>query len=377
MTRAAVVALMGVALTLVAFLFDASPLFVPGVAFTVLGIATPAWIWLSAAGASIERRIHADRVMEDEPLEATIEVRRGPLGLPGAQVLDPLAREPVSLRAALSSLAGAPTAQLRVIARFPRRGRIQLAHPFLVLHDTLALATVRRSSSVAAQELLVLPRIEPVRWAQRSGAEHGERSATAAPSDPLLAVELDGLRPYRQGTPASRIHWPAVARGAGLLERRLRADRDTRPLVVLDARGDGPEEHLDAAVRAAASLAIELARRGGCGLLLPGERRPITLEPDLGAWPGAHARLALIEGGPGASAPLLGRGAGHGPVFYVSAQPLEALPALAFGMGRRAGVLVIPTGHGARPSVLPSFEVAGCHGFVVGARGRARVAEAV
>ena len=55
--------------------------------------------------------------------------------------------------------------------------------------------------------------------------------------EPMGATEVDGLRPYRQGTPASRIHWPALARGAGLLERRLRADTDSRPLVVVDARG--------------------------------------------------------------------------------------------------------------------------------------------
>ena len=93
------------------------------------------------------------------------------------------------------------------------------------------------------------------------------------------AVDMDGLRPYRVGTPASRIHWPAVARGHGLIERRLQADGDSRPLVVLDARLPGPDaqsELLDAAVRAAASLVLELARRGGCGLLLPGEQRPIS-----------------------------------------------------------------------------------------------------
>src|SRR5205807_7539470 len=106
--------------------------------------------------------------------------------------------------------------------------------------------------------------------------------------DPLAAVDIDGLRPYRHGTSASRIHWPAFARGAGLLERRLRADSDMRPLVVLDARGSGPPEHLDAAVRAAASLTLELARRRGCRVLLPGERRGIVVEPDLVAWRRVH-----------------------------------------------------------------------------------------
>src|ERR671928_204854 len=91
----------------------------------------------------------------------------------------------------------------------------------------LLVAGVALSAVAAApaQEVLVLPRVEPVRplgVAARGGAAR----ARARPSG-LPAVEPDGLRPYRRGTPASRIHWPALARGAGLLERRLSADADT------------------------------------------------------------------------------------------------------------------------------------------------------
>jgi len=44
------------------------------------------------------RRLIAERVIEDEAVEAMIEVRRGPLGLPGAEVRDPLAGAPVRLK---------------------------------------------------------------------------------------------------------------------------------------------------------------------------------------------------------------------------------------------------------------------------------------
>ena len=69
-------------------------------------------------------------------------------------------------------------------------------------------------------------------------ADRGRRFRLAdghAASEAMAAVDVDGLRPYRPGTPASRIHWPAVARGAGLIERRLQADGDSRPMIVLDA----------------------------------------------------------------------------------------------------------------------------------------------
>src|SRR5947199_4686424 len=112
---------------------------------------------------------------------------------------------------------------------------------------------------------------------------HGGAGGVSAFSAALPLVQsmsspyVSGLRPYRPGTPGSRISWPALARGAGLLGRRLRSDRDSGPLVVLDVRWSGPSARVDAAVRAAASLTVELARRSGCDLLVPGERRPVHI----------------------------------------------------------------------------------------------------
>ena len=225
--------------------------------------------------------------------------------------------------------------------------------------------------SSPAQELLVLPRTERVKWVPGAG-EKWRRASGAAALEPFGATEVDGLRPYRQGTPASRIHWPALARGAGLLERRLRADTVSRPLVVVDARCEGPSEHLDAAVRAAASLVLELGTRTGCGLLLPGEYRPLEVDPDLTAWPVAHARLALVEGGPGTRAPGLAPGARSAQVLYVAATPHARLPAGLAGAGVRAAILVLPKALATQPRHEATFEVAGCIGFVVGAGRRIR-----
>ena len=85
--RAAAVAVAGVALVLVAFLFDATPLLVPGVALVSLGVGAPAWVWCLTRAATVRRRLEQERVVEGEPLEAMIEVRGW---LPGAEVLDPL-----------------------------------------------------------------------------------------------------------------------------------------------------------------------------------------------------------------------------------------------------------------------------------------------
>lgn len=368
MRRAAGVAVAGVLLTLASLTFDAAPLFVPGVAFALLGTAAPLWVYASARGATIDRRLAADRVLEGEPVEATVAVQRGLLGLPGGEILDPLAGRPVPLGRSLSPIRGGARGEVRIVARFTRRGLQRLEPPSLLLQDSLGLARAQRASSDPPQELLILPRTEPVRWVSTGRARWAEGGAGAAAGDPPAAVDVDGLRPYRPGTPASRIHWAALARGAGLLERRLQPDADTRALIVLDARGSGPPEYLDCAVRAAASLTLELARHGGCQLLLPGDRRALAIETDLIGWPGVHARLAMVRGGPDAHAPLLGSGSRLGPVFYVAAQTFERLPAALSGTGAPATALVLPAPLRPRATGEPSFEVSGCRGYVLGAR---------
>jgi uncharacterized protein (DUF58 family) len=372
------VAAAGLALILISLLFDAAPLFVPAIAFTVVGLVAPAWVWISARGAHVSRQLPGERVIEEQPLAATIEVRRGRLGLPGAEVVDPFTGSRLDLAGPLSLLRGGRTASIRVVTRFARRGLHTLSPPILVVSDPLELCRAQSVSPSRAQQLLVLPRTEPVRWLTSGRSRRLAVLDGHATSETLAAVDLDGLRPYRPGAPASRIHWPALARGAGLIERRLRADGDTRPLVVLDARlprGAHAEEILDAAVRAAASLTLELARSGGCGLLLPGEQRPTTIDPELSTWPAAYARLAVVEGDQ-ARAPALGPSTGRlGAMVYVAARAPERLVALNAGGERGTTVLVLPTAslsdgrpRGLRGSALPTLDVAGCRGFVLGAR---------
>jgi uncharacterized protein (DUF58 family) len=372
MRRAIGVMVCGIALTLLALIFDAAPLFVPGLAFFVIGIVAPAWVWCSARPASVRRRLGVERVVEGEPLEAMIEVRRGFLGLPGAELRDPLAPGPVVLKVPMSLIQGDRVADVRIVTRFLRRGLQRLEPPALVVRDPLALATLAKGAQGPRQEVLVLPYTEPVRWRTRESGRRSQRTEGRSFAEPMAAVDVDGLRPYRPGTPASRIHWSALARGAGLLERRLRADRDTRPVVVLDARGVSHDEQLDAPVRAAASLTLELARQGGCRLLLPGERRALVVEPDLGSWPAAHARLALVQSGPDIKPPLLDGAMRLGPVFYVAAQPFERLPVALSTPGRGGVVLVLPKELDAAQPSSPSFEVTGCYGFAVRTRAGSR-----
>ncbi len=357
MTRAAWVAVAGGALLLAALTFASTTLFVPALALLVLPALIAVWIRLAWRAASVERVLEAERVLEDEPIEARI-VLRGPLGLPGAELRDPLAGGSIGISTALWTR----QVQLRVLARFPTRGRITLPPPELRLGDQLGLIQVARTGPDTHQELLVLPRTERISWRPGAGRAALQNSGDSSSPEPVGTTEPDGLRHYQLGTPASRIHWPALARGAGLLERRLLSDSESSPLVVLDSRCPAPGPLLDAAVRAAASLTFELGRREGCDLLLPGHRRSIHVGRDLGAWSAAHVELALVVGGPQAPVPALASRPRPGLVFYVAADPLSRPPA---GTGKVGLTLVLPSSLAAEVDRPPSFEVSGCTGFLL------------
>ncbi|MDO8210705.1 DUF58 domain-containing protein [Conexibacter sp. CPCC 206217] len=363
MRRAAGVVLLGLVLVGVAGVFDASPLYVPGVGFAAVGLLTAAWVELSARGLRIRRELDVKRIVEDEPVPVRIEIRTSRLPLPVATVEDPL------LEGAMRLPAGRRERTFTVVARFGRRGRLQIAPPTVVLRDPFEL--IRRVVRGAGEgELLVLPRTSAVALARRRGADgrHGGLAALLG----AAATDVDGVQPYREGTSAGRIHWPALARGAGLMERRLRVEADARPLVVLDTRGAASRDELDMAVRAAASLTLAFARAGGCALLLPGERRPVTIGEELGNWPSAHVRLALVEGGDDMPVPALG-GAGmrRGALIYVCARRIERLPPAAGAIARGPATLVIPGRLAGREA---SFAVAGCNGYAVSRRPAATAA---
>lgn len=371
MRRALATAALALAFGLAAALFDTEPLWVPAATLALISAGSVAWVRLGARGVRITRTLGARRVMEDEPITILLEVLAGRIGLPPSQVADPLMPAPVALRA------GTGGGRVRIEARFARRGRRVLALPRVVVADPLGLAAreVSARPSPAADELLVLPRIEPVVAAPGGG----DATRIVRHGLPALGIEieLDGIRPLREGTPAARMYWPAIARGAEPQERFLAAASESRPVVVLDPRGGASEDALDAAVRAAASLARALAEAGGCSVLLPGDRRPVELGETLSGWAHLHARLALI--GPGSGPALASLAQRSGPIVFVSARMRARMPQALGPAHGATRIVVVP---GALADRRPLFAVAGCSGYDVGgprghrARGASRRAPA-
>jgi hypothetical protein len=135
--------------------------------------------------------------------------------------------------------------------------------------------------------------------------------------------------------------------------------------MVLDATAPASEEFLDMAVRAAASLCVYLAREAGCAVLLPGDRRPIELTHDMGAWPAIHARLAVVQSGVTVQAGGLAPRAGS--VVWVTGADLRRAPRALDRLPAAARFVVSPSplpGHRAK------FTVAGCTGQVIDRAGR-------
>jgi len=360
MARSVLTALLGLALCLAAATFDTASMYVPGVALIALAVGSVVWVRLAARGATVARMPGPPSVVEDEPYPLRVEVRSGVLPPPGGELFEPLLGWPVGI-------GGRWSRRLRINVRFSRRGRRVLEPELLVIHDPLRLYSAEVHGA-GHDEVLVLPRVEPVTAPGSGGAGAGaEAGLGAAPSlsgrqlDASAAeLEIDGLRPYREGAPASRIHWPSVARHGEMLERRLVAELDSAPLVVMDPSNPADEEALDMAVRAAASLCVWLAHQDGCAVLLPGDRRPIDVGRDMGAWPGVHARLALVQEGPAPAGSVLGpRG---GAVIWVTGADLRATPRALERLPAGSRYVVAP---GAMPGIRPTFEVAGCTGCLV------------
>ena len=367
-SRAGGTGALGAVLALVGGAFASPSLAVAGLGLVAVAAGAVIWVELAAARASLRVEPGPRRIVEGDTYSLLVHLDRGIVPLPGGELSDPLLAEPVGT---------GPLRPGRIQAelRMKRRGRHVLEGTAWEISDPFGLHA-RRLVAPPAGELLVLPRLEPVEAMGPAAVEGRGASASSAGDEGISSVrearavefEVDGLRPYRHGSPASRIHWPAVARSGEMHERRIVAGAEATPLVALDAEDPLDDDALDRAVRAAASLCVHLAPRSGCAVLLPGARTPAALDSRLRGWPALHARFATV----GSEAPTrLPRdwSGSRGSVFWVTAR---AAGASALPRGARAARnYVVSTSHLGGPV---AFQVAGCFGVATSARAARRTA---
>ena len=77
MRPAAITALLGLLLTLVAATFDAEPLYVPGVGFILLAGMTTLWVVLAARGVRVRRNVASRRAIKEQPVAIELVVTGG------------------------------------------------------------------------------------------------------------------------------------------------------------------------------------------------------------------------------------------------------------------------------------------------------------
>jgi uncharacterized protein (DUF58 family) len=263
--------LLSAAIIAVAAVGIPSPALMPlAVALTLVVIGASATTALAARRIVVIRSVLVHEAREDEPIAVRFAI-------------DGLGRLPVSVSARSSAgtwTALGPLGGEQELA-IGRRGAYRLDPSSLRLRDALGVVE-RRMPGGRPERLLILPAPSAgLLAAPHSGSAGGE-------------PEPDGLRPYAPGTPLRSIHWPTLARGAGLHAHAVRPAPADLPLVIVDTAGSPPPQAVDWAARAAAGHILRLFRAGGCRVVLPGDRVPerVTREEE---WREVQRRLAVMQ----------------------------------------------------------------------------------
>jgi uncharacterized protein (DUF58 family) len=313
--RSLALLLTSTALTVGAGALPSPALLVPAMGLAVVTVLAWTSVMVGARRLRVSRRLLTREAVEDAPILLGFEVRG-------------LDRLPVRLEARV----GGAWAPLDVGATehalaIGRRGPYRLRPSRVRVRDALGIAE-RRLDCGRIEHVLVLPRPDTTGQMARVGA---------SPADDL---DLDGLAPYAPGMPVRRIHWPALARGAGLHARTFVPDAGGLPLVVIQTGANAEPGAVDWAARVAAGHIEALGRAGGCRVLLPGDRSPTTVITAQ-QWRAVHRRLARIQpSGPGTAS-------AHVATMGVGVVCIDTSRAPAMTIGR--SVVTLPPGVEPRP----------------------------
>jgi len=219
-----------------------------------------------------ERRLSHDRAVWGEPIGLDVSVEnRKLLPVPWVQAEDLVSsglvigerqvekseRPGVGIIRTMWSLGPWERATRRLTVLAEHRG----VFPFLGVRLTVADLFGRQTATVElpmAETFLVRPRTVPVREPALARAPHGAaRRRPGLGEDPALFA---GVRPYRPGDPARRIHHRAWARTGHPLSRRYEPPAARAATVVLDVQTvEGPDWRLTWIEELAESLAVATA----------------------------------------------------------------------------------------------------------------------
>ncbi len=137
-----------------------------------------------------------------------------------------------------------------------RRGKLNFAGAYIAKPDLLGLFR-RLYFTEEAQSCVVLPPRYPVQRLSFTGHRHYQAGGVSLASSVGDSAEFMALREYRQGDAYNHIHWKSLARHGKLVVKEYQDEYFVRRALVLDTDAEHlPNEHFEAAVSVAASLAM-------------------------------------------------------------------------------------------------------------------------
>ena len=257
----------GIAWCLVAAFIGQRDLWWPGLFLILLPLSSMLLLLPGSTRLRVIRRLDPPRVAARETVRVDLLIDPQSLSVGGPT----RARDRLSAALGEARWHDAPARLGRWQQRFtyelrPRwRGRHHVGPAERTIGDGLGLATV---STVipGTTELLVTPRVEPLpKLAGASGL--GMASDATLLRTGLGAADDVLIREYRHGDDVRRIHWRSTARTGALMVRREERSWDPSATVLIDNRSVAysrriPDDRLEWAVSAAASIAIHLLSDG-------------------------------------------------------------------------------------------------------------------
>lgn len=175
-------------------------------------------------------------------------------------------------------------------------GEYRVGPLLLAAADPLGL--FRASRLVPQMETFtVFPRLLPVAGLERLGALQSHAPESLALARPGQSFGYLGVREYRSGDEARRIHWRASARRPALATKEFETDLQPYFTLLLDLDragrgGTGRRSTLEYLVRTAVSLVSHAARRGDLVQVIAEGAKPMLVPPGRGE---LHATFALLE----------------------------------------------------------------------------------
>jgi uncharacterized protein (DUF58 family) len=268
-----------------------------GVLVTALPLLTALWIGRSRYRLALVRTVSPQLVAAGQPAQIQLTLTneaRTPTGVLMLEDHLPYVLGPRP-RFVLEGIGHGWRRHVTYSVRSDVRGHFEVGPMTVRVTDPFGLIELGRAFHTTAS-LTVTPRTVPLPGILLGGAWTGSGDNRPR-SFATGSAEDVTVREYRRGDDLRRVHWRSSARVGELMVRREEQPWQSRATVFLDNRlishrGQGVASSLEAAVSAAASVAVHLAQRGyAVRLVTAAGEEPGT------AW---HSRSAAVN-----TAPLL------------------------------------------------------------------------